>query len=150
MDETEHENFNTGHTLSPASDYDSASDSDAVNTASARVYFGPLTSPEKRKTVVARRRTLHPDIHNSESPRRRSPRLSVLYTSTSPLKDHSEGNQANEDGGDDSGVENDGDDGGDANANLSRPETPDNDNYPQDGEQIFTYPYNSPVINLVI
>ncbi|KAF8077967.1 hypothetical protein FPV67DRAFT_23274 [Lyophyllum atratum] len=59
---------------SPASS--SASDSDAFNTANARIHFGPLMSPEKKfGPILARRSTLHPGL--SQSPLRRSPRLST-------------------------------------------------------------------------
>lgn len=51
----------------PSSPYDS----DAYNTAGARIHFGPLRSPEKQfVTMVARPSTLQP------APLRRSPRLS--------------------------------------------------------------------------
>lgn len=59
---------------SPASS--SASDSDAYNTESARIYFGPLKTPE-RKFVATSMHLFPPPI---ESPLRRSPRLSSPRT----------------------------------------------------------------------
>ncbi|KAF9464679.1 hypothetical protein BDZ94DRAFT_1215867 [Collybia nuda] len=50
-------------------------DSDAYNTADARIHFGPLTSPEKKfVSTVARSSNLH--AHTVNSSLRRSPRLS--------------------------------------------------------------------------
>ncbi|KII88549.1 hypothetical protein PLICRDRAFT_628228 [Plicaturopsis crispa FD-325 SS-3] len=64
----------------------SASDSDAVNTTSARIYFGPLTSPEKKFVPnVARRRTLTPS-----SSIRRSPRLSTPGPASPRPDEHSD------------------------------------------------------------
>ncbi|RDB21062.1 hypothetical protein Hypma_011585 [Hypsizygus marmoreus] len=63
--------------LSPTSPTSSsASDSDAFNTADARIHFGPLRSPEKKfvPALAARSSTLHPV--SLRSPLRRSPRLS--------------------------------------------------------------------------
>ncbi|KDR81591.1 hypothetical protein GALMADRAFT_263876 [Galerina marginata CBS 339.88] len=57
-------------TPSPVSS--SASDSDAYNTESARLYFGPFKTPE-RKFVAASKRLFPPPSHSSL---RRSPRLS--------------------------------------------------------------------------
>ena len=57
---------------SPASSSSSASDSDGFNTESARLYFGPLKTPERK--FVASNQRLFPPVE--ASPLRRSPRLS--------------------------------------------------------------------------
>lgn len=68
-------------TPSPALTASESSDSDEVNSLSARVYFGPILSPEKKFVVqdIALRA-----VHKSgvlDSPVRRSPRLSTHPTS---------------------------------------------------------------------
>lgn len=57
---------------SPASSSSSATDSDAFNTEAARLYFGPLKTPERN--FVASTQRLFPPVN--ASPLRRSPRLS--------------------------------------------------------------------------
>lgn len=57
-------------TTSPA--LSSTSDNDAFNTESARLHFGPVTSPERR--LVAQQVSLFPPLQTT--PLRRSPRLS--------------------------------------------------------------------------
>jgi hypothetical protein len=58
----------------------SASDSDAFNTESARLYFGPVKTPERN--FVASKKQLHP---SATSPfLRRSPRLSTLRVQPPP------------------------------------------------------------------
>ncbi|KAJ3517145.1 hypothetical protein NLJ89_g685 [Agrocybe chaxingu] len=56
----------------PASPASSASDSDSYNTESARLYFGPLKTPERK--FVASSKHLFPPVQTP--PLRRSPRLS--------------------------------------------------------------------------
>jgi hypothetical protein len=66
---------------SPASSL--ASDTDAYNTADARIHFGPLRSPEKRfHSIVACSNLLHP------SPSRSSPRRSPRISNLCPLSPH--------------------------------------------------------------
>lgn len=62
--------MNDSTSASPASS--SASDSDAFNTESARLYFGPVKTPE-RKFVASNKRLFPPAV---PSLLRRSPRLS--------------------------------------------------------------------------
>lgn len=52
----------------------SGSDSDSYNTESARVYFGPLKTPERKFAAAAASKRLFPPPSNSSL--RRSPRLS--------------------------------------------------------------------------
>jgi hypothetical protein len=110
---------NTTPASSPASS-SSGSDSDVVNTASARVYFGPLQSPEKKlihliaHPRVSRRHSLNPG-DNGSSQRRFPP----------GSRDDTEENGDNSDGNDESdGVED---------VSHSRSGTPDNVRFPQDG-----------------
>ena len=117
---------------SPASSL--ASDTDAYNTADARLYFGPLRSPEKKfHPMVECPDALHPP--HSRSPLRRSPRLSTpCHPSPSPtvtelILKRRGGNRVNMDEDDESSEEV---------ANLLRPETPEYDKFLQDGEPIGT------------
>jgi hypothetical protein len=109
----------------PASSPASSSDNDAVNTASARVYFGPLQSPEKN--------LIHQIIHPNAS------RRSALNTADtgSPLRHSARfpspamaSRDDTEDNADNSDVNDESDDGGE----QSRSGTPDNVRFPQDGE----------------
>src|ERR1700729_2328847 len=115
---------NTTPASSPASS--SGSDSDVVNTASARVYFGPFQSPEKKlirqiiHSDVSRRHTLDPG--DDGSPQQRSARFPPVSAS----RDDTEANGNNSDYNDESD-----DDGEDV--SHSRSGTPDNVRFPQDG-----------------
>lgn len=65
----------------------SSDDSDAVNTDSARVYFGPLQSPEKKFAPP-------PGSARLRTPLRRSTRLSSAAVASSILSDkHSDGEE---------------------------------------------------------
>ncbi|KAH7916067.1 hypothetical protein BJ138DRAFT_1053698 [Hygrophoropsis aurantiaca] len=111
----------SGSTDSPHSE---TSDSDAVNSANARVYFGPLQSPEKKfLTQDIARRTLH--LVGGSSPPRRSPRFSA-YSSPSPQQ-HGQDNPVDVSDSDEDAAEID-----EVTAHLSRGGTPDNDPLPQD------------------
>jgi hypothetical protein len=117
---------NTG--ASSLASSDSGSDSDAVNTASARVYFGPFQSPEKKlirgtNPTASRRRTL--GSGTSASPLRRSARF-PSPVAHSPSRNDVEENVDNSDTNDDS------DDVGE-DVSPSRSGTPDNIRFPQDG-----------------
>jgi len=117
---------NTTPASSPASS--SGSDSDVVNTASARVYFGPFQSPEKKlihqiiHSDVSRRHTLNPG--DDGSPQQRSARFPPVSAS----RDDTEANGDNSD-------ENDESDESDEGVSHSRSGTPDNVRFPQDGTQ---------------
>jgi hypothetical protein len=114
----------------------SSSDSDVVNTASARVYFGPLQSPEKKliqqitHPVIYRQRTLCTDSEADESTQRRTaqfpPSSASCLDDTEENGDHSDGNDESDDGGE--GVL------------YSRTGTPDNVRFPQDGEWLLSRP----------
>ena len=119
---------------SPASSADS-SDSDAVNTESARVYFGPLQSPEKKlihviNPTASRRRTL------GSGPTASSLRRSARFPSPvilSPSRNDTEDNADNSDSSDNS------DDAGE-DVSQSRSGTPDNTfDFQQDG-MLVTFP----------
>ena len=104
------------------------SDSDAVNTASARVYFGPFQSPEKKLI----HQITHPNVSRrgimipvgNESPPRRSARFPSPAINS---RDDTEENGDNSDANDES-------DDGDEDLSQSRSGTPDNVRFPQDGE----------------
>lgn len=72
--------FNIPH----AQDTDDSSDEDAVNTATSRVYMGPLQSPEKKLASNAGlptpRRSTRASTSSNQSPLRRSSRLSNART----------------------------------------------------------------------
>ena len=110
---------------SPASS-SSGSDSDVVNTASARVYFGPLQSPEKKlihqiaHPRVSHRHTLNPGDNGS------SQRRAARFPPAAGSRDDTEENDDNSDGNDES-------DGGVEDVSHSRSGTPDNVRFPQDG-----------------
>ena len=120
------------HVPSPASSL--ASDTDAYNTADARIHFGPLRSPEKKfHTILECSDTLRPP--HSRSPLRRSPRLSTPCPPSPPPtvigssskrrgRDHA---TVDEEIGSSEEV-----------ANLLQPETPEYDKFLQDGELIGT------------
>lgn len=117
---------NTTPAGSPASS-NSASDNDAVNTASARVYFGPLQSPEKKlihKIIYST--DSHRDTLNSnpnDIPLPRSAQFSSPATASlddTEIGDISDTNDESEDGGED--------------VPQSRSGTPDNVRFPQDGQ----------------
>lgn len=117
---------NTTPATSPASS-SSGSDSDVVNTASARVYFGPLQSPEKKliQQIVhpntSRRRTLNPET--VELPSHHSAQFPLVGT---PPRDHTEDGD-NSDGNDES-------DDCEEDISQSRSGTPDNVRFPPDGD----------------
>lgn len=116
---------------SPASS-SSGSDSDAVNTTSARVYFGPIQSPEKKliqviNPVTSRYRT--PNSGTNTSPLRRSVRFPSPVP-WSPSQNGTEENADNSDANDES------DDAGE-DVSHSRSGTPDNIRFPQDGELYY-------------
>jgi hypothetical protein len=113
-------------TNSPTSTVSDTSDTDAVNSSSARVYFGPLQSPEKKFIArdVVRRQALKAGAFGS--PVRRSPRLSCLPPPRPP-QDGRDTRDQDEQSDDDSDSIND------VTAQLSREETPENDR-PADGE----------------
>lgn len=80
-----------------------ASDSDGVNSSTARVFFGPVKSPEKK--LIAReiaRRAADPGGYST--PVRRSPRLSRLPPFQGQLKD-AEDTERDVDGADDGGLQ---------------------------------------------
>jgi hypothetical protein len=115
---------NTTPASSPASS--SGSDSDVVNTASARVYFGPFQSPEKKlirqiiQSDVSRRHALSLGDDGSSQQR------SAPFLPVSASRDDTEANGNNSDDNDESD-----DDGEDV--SHSRSGTPDNVRFPQDG-----------------
>lgn len=118
-------NINNLAASSPASSTSSSDDNDAVNTAEARVYFGPLQSPEKKliqavNPTPLHRRSLYPDTNGST--RRRSLRF------PSSLQADSEENLENSDANDES-------DEAAEDISQSRSGTPDNVRFPQDGKQ---------------
>ncbi|KIJ69444.1 hypothetical protein HYDPIDRAFT_36506 [Hydnomerulius pinastri MD-312] len=119
------ETTDTPATNSPASTISETTDTDAVNSSVARVYFGPLQSPEKHFIAhdVARRRALKAGAFGS--PVRRSPRLSVLPPPPPP-QDGRDTPDQDEQSDDDSDSIND------VTAQLSREDTPENDPLPQD------------------
>ncbi|KAF9227944.1 hypothetical protein BS17DRAFT_746939 [Gyrodon lividus] len=104
----------------------SISDTDAVNSSSARVYFGPLQSPEKKFIArdIVQRQALK--VGAFGSPVRRSPRLFCLPPSQ-PQQDGR--NTHDQDGKSDN---DDSDSINDVAAQLSREETPENDHLPPD------------------
>jgi hypothetical protein len=118
------------HIPSPASSL--ASDTDAYNTADARIHFGPLRSPEKKfYPIVACPNTLRPS--NSRPPLRRSPRLSTPCPSPT-VAGPSWKQQANY-------VNIDKATGGSEEvANSLLPGTPEYDTFLRDGELIFLRP----------
>jgi len=71
------------HTSPPSPTSSSASDSDAYNTESARLYFGPLKTPERN--FVAATKNLFPPA--TITPLRRSPRLSSPRPRSTPPAD---------------------------------------------------------------
>jgi len=115
---------NDATTNSPACTETSDSDaSDAVNCSTARVYFGPVQSPEKRLIAggVARR---HAALHSSLHPSSLSP-LPDLPSPQGITDAPDEGNERNDE---------DGDEISDVAAHLSREDTPENDTLNQNGE----------------
>jgi hypothetical protein len=119
-------NNNQDENLATASPASSASDSDAFNTASARIHFGPFRSPEKKFVpTVVWHHTLYPGALNSTIPRSPVPAAgSPSHGTPQRVDDGNEGNQS--------------DDEDDEDVNLSRSGTPENDRFPQDGESILT------------
>jgi hypothetical protein len=98
-------------TNSPASTETSDSDGDAVNCSTARVYFGPVQSPEKRLMASGVARSLSP-VPDLPSPQ---------GITDAP----DEGNERSDE---------DGDETSDVAAHLSREDTPENDTLNQNGE----------------
>ncbi|KAG1890974.1 hypothetical protein F4604DRAFT_1913787 [Suillus subluteus] len=111
--------MNTDNTNSPTS-----TDSDAVNCSTARVYFGPVQSPEKRliASEVTRRRTLNIDTVDSLL---RPSGLPALLAPPSPQ----ETTRAPDEG--DERSDEDADEISDVAAHLSREDTPENDSLGQ-------------------
>ncbi|KAG1853702.1 hypothetical protein DFJ58DRAFT_728097 [Suillus subalutaceus] len=111
--------MNTDNTNSPTS-----TDSDAVNCSTARVYFGPVQSPEKRliASEVTRRRTLNIDTVDSLL---RPSGLPALLAPPSPQ----ETTRAPDEG--DERSDEDADEIFDVAAHLSREDTPENDSLSQ-------------------
>ncbi|KIL00419.1 hypothetical protein PAXRUDRAFT_8226 [Paxillus rubicundulus Ve08.2h10] len=101
------------------------SDTDAVDSSSPRVYFGPLQSPENKFIArdVVRRQALKTGAFGS--PVRRSPRLSCLPPPQPPQDGRNIRDQ-------DEGSDDDSDSMNDVTAQLSREETPENDPLPAD------------------
>jgi hypothetical protein len=115
--------MNTDNTNSPAS-----TDSDTVNCSTARVYFGPVQSPEKRliASEVTRRRALNIDI--VDSPLRPLGLPALHHAPPSPQ----EIMHAPDEGDEQSDA--DADEIFDVAAHLSREDTPENDPLGQNGE----------------
>jgi hypothetical protein len=113
--------MNTDNTNSPAS-----TDNDAVNCSTARVYFGPVQSPEKRLIASEDTRGRVLDIDTVESLLRPSglPVLaSPLPQEITRVPDES-----------DERSDEDADEIFDVAAHLSREDTPENDSLGQNGE----------------
>lgn len=113
--------MNNDTTNSPAST--ETSDSDTVNCSTARVYFGPVQSPEKRLIAsgVARRcAALDSPLHPSSLPA-----LSALPSPQAIPDTPDEGDERSDE---------DGDEISDVAAHLSREDTPENDPLSQNGE----------------
>lgn len=111
--------MNTDNTNSPAS-----TDSDAVNCSTARVYFGPVQSPEKRliASEVTRRRTLNIDTADSLL---RPSGLPALLSPPSPQEITRAPDEVDERSDEDA------DEIFDVAAHLSREDTPENDSLGQ-------------------
>jgi len=112
--------MNNDTTNSPAST--EASDSDAVNCSTARVYFGPVQSPEKRLIAsgVARKcAALDSPLHPSSLFT-----LPALPSSQATDDTPHEGNERSDEDADEVSVA----------AHLSRDDTPENDPLSQNGE----------------
>jgi len=123
MDMNPNENLPASVPGTPTSD-SSTSDSEACNTATSRVHFGPLKSPEKKFVpIVSRRQTLHPAALNS--PLRRSAKLPFSDVAV-PLYNKMQRQTDEEYNSDD-------------NPSRSRSGTPDNDPFPPDGEHLFVF-----------
>jgi len=131
------ENRPTSIPSSPISDL-SSSDSDAYNTASARIHFGPLRSPEKKFVPIAdRRKTLQPNNLRMISPLRRSPRLSTQVPG-SPIMSAEE----TDENGDVVEVD------GAGYHDQSRSGTPDIDSFPQDGKLFDSFCVLCTLVNM--
>lgn len=110
--------------LSPTSP---VSDGDAYNIASARIYFGPLQSPEKN-LIKSTARLSTPRPISLESPPRRSPRLSAAAHKSHlvvEVGDTEEGYRLGDGSGTDS-------------AAVSRSGTPENGLVLQEGELLLS------------
>jgi hypothetical protein len=103
-----------GSPISPLS----TSDSEDCNTASSRVHFGPLRSPEKK--FMSRLQTLHPTSLNLSC--QHLPMSTVVSSPPTSMQDFA--NNTN-----DSDTE-------ECNMNYLRAGTPDNDRFPPDGESV--------------
>lgn len=118
----------------------SSVDSDAFNTTSAQIYFGPLRSPEKRFAAPAANfDMLRPG--SSSSPLRRSPRLSsprlttpVLETLEPQEEEEEEENQQAGASLSVLGPRLEEEEEEEEAVGQSRPETPDNDRFIDNGE----------------
>jgi hypothetical protein len=115
--------MNNDTTSTPASP--ETSDTDAVNCSTARVYFGPLQSPEKRliaSSIEQRRAAFDsPGLLHPSS-------LSTLLASPSPQEIADSPDKPDE------RSDEDGDEISDVANHLSREDTPENDSLNQNGE----------------
>jgi|ERR1700722_13116426 len=118
MDTKSDESVPESGASSPMSDLPT-SDSEACNTASSRVHFGPLRSPEK--LFISRRQTARPTALNS--PHRRSTRISMPANASSP---HTSLQDPLDDGNESDAEE--------YNLDQLRVETPDSHHFPPDGK----------------